>query len=241
MMRVVSWNLGHQTQERRLHPQLDDALRLLEPDVLVLNEYVHGTTREPFERALGVVGLTHRLVSDRVGKNNQVLVASRSAIQQGMLRGVTTEGGAGESNFLHVTVADYGIQLVGIRVPAYERRAELTSYWQSLVSLMTTMEDETVMFIGDFNADPDANYHTGARDLRALRDRGWRIPAPEGTHSFKSGTRIDHVAATQGVPPLRARYVTKIGDIMLCGAHGEAISDHAPIVVDVDCEVSSSP
>ena len=35
-MRIVSWNLAHQTHERPIHRDFLEAVKLLSPDVLVL-------------------------------------------------------------------------------------------------------------------------------------------------------------------------------------------------------------
>lgn len=233
-MRIVSWNLGHQTQERRLKPRLQEALALLVPDVLVLNEYVHGPSRDLFVEALRGQSLANLLVSERVGKNNQILIASCVAMRRGDLDGPPSADGGGESNFLHVVIPEYSLEIVGLRVPAYERRDELGAYWDGLARLMVSAEDRAIVFIGDFNADPDSTKSVGSKQLASLRGRGWNVPSPSGAHSFKSGARIDHIAASKTVAALRAKYVDRIGAIKLCGAAAEAISDHAPIVVDLE-------
>jgi exonuclease III len=239
-MRIVSWNLAHQTQERRLKDRFEEAVRLLAPDVLILNEYVHGSTREPFVEALRSAGLADLHISELVGRNNQVLIASREAMHQGDLRGPTTASGAGESNFLHVEFPAQSVEVVGIRAPAYERTVDLRDYWSALLALMIAAEERSILFVGDFNADPDGIGHVGSKALASLRERGWQVPSPAGTHSYRSGSRIDHVAASPSVGLLSAEYINEIGGIKLCGSAAEAISDHAPIVVDLAVPVGQT-
>ena len=76
-MKLVAWNLGHQTLERPIQDGVVAVVQKLAPDVLTLNEYVHGQTRALFLDALASIGLMHILVSERVNTNNQVLIASR--------------------------------------------------------------------------------------------------------------------------------------------------------------------
>src|SRR3954471_21696678 len=105
-MRIVSWNVAHQTRERPMPSQFGDAVKSLNPDVLILNEYVHGSARDTLSAELSRCSLPNIQVSVRIGKNNQVLIASKRSIELGELRGVATESGGGESNFLHVRMPD---------------------------------------------------------------------------------------------------------------------------------------
>ena len=232
-MRIVSWNLGHQTRELPFKPLFQDAVTALRPDVLVLNEYVHGTTRASFVSWLGELGLKNHEVSTRQGTQNQILIASRSRLECGDLIGPSSEGGGGQSNFLHVKLPEVGVEIVGLRVPAYEQKAYLTEFWQRLIAVITSAADRPIMFIGDFNADPDGQYHTGSKQFAALRVSGWQLPSPTGTRSFKSGTRIDHAVASVSFGAIHAAYVEEVNGISLCGLSSQAISDHAPIVVEL--------
>src|SRR5690242_8235957 len=86
-LRIVAWNLGHQVQERPIPQQFHQAVSLLSPDVLVLNEYVHGPTRDAMVEALKKEGLNPPLVSKRLNGQNQVLIASRRPAREGDVRG----------------------------------------------------------------------------------------------------------------------------------------------------------
>lgn len=128
-MKLVAWNMAHQTQERAIKVHFVDAVERMAPEVLALNEYVHGKTRAQIFEALAKQGLTRLEVSTAFGANNQVLIASRHALEPGELRGPPTADGGGESNFLHVKLAD-GLEVVGVRAPAYTQSALLHDYWR---------------------------------------------------------------------------------------------------------------
>jgi hypothetical protein len=123
--------MGHQTREAPIADALGEVLQELQPDVLVLNEFVDGTSRGDLRRTLERLEMPHIHVSRRIGRHNQVLIASRAAAVPGGLEGPILEGGAGESNFTHLRFAT-GHELVGLRVPAYRRRPDLTNYWEQL-------------------------------------------------------------------------------------------------------------
>lgn len=201
-IRIVSWNLGHQTRLAEIHPRFLDAVRTLAPDVLVLNEYVHDDKkRAPLIKGLAGddIGLTCHLVSEQIMRpatapggtplrNNQVLVASRFELRPGSLRGPSTAENGGATNFLHVVIESLSIELVGIRVPAYDKRM-LVPYWDAFLDLACGVVDRRICFVGDFNADadPDRNVHMGGKRFASLREHGWRIPSPEGDWSYQSG------------------------------------------------------
>lgn len=234
MIKLVAWNLGHQTQERAIKPRFIQVVEKLRPDVIILNEYVHGSTRKPLLGALAHLGLGHVKVSSRVKANNQVLVASRHPLHVGELLGPTTADGGGESNFLHVKFETLNLEIVGVRVPAYETSPKLRDYWQKLVEIIQSTKERRIIYLGDLNADPDGNHHQGSRYLADLRAEGWNIPSPLGPWSYISGTRIDHAVASPIMALADAEYVSQIEDIELASRNKETrISDHAALVLQL--------
>lgn len=238
-MRVVALNMNHKASERAIKLQFVDAIKKLQPDLLTLNEYVHGSTRDPLVDALSHIGLPHTLVSRQVTDkdnrlNNQVLFASWYPLEAGGLLGPTTEDGGGESNFLHIRIPAVELEVVGVRAPAYTSTAVLRDYWQALATTVRSTRDRPILFVGDFNADPDVPNRVGGQHLAALRADGWQIPVAEGRWSFKSGSRIDHTIASPSVTVSASRYVTQIEEILFASQDSEsAISDHAALVFEV--------
>ena len=86
-MRIASLNLGHQTWARPIPTTVLTALLDLQPDILVLVEYVEGRGRPELRAALAGAGLAHFAASDSLlyrGKAawwNQVFIASRWPIE----------------------------------------------------------------------------------------------------------------------------------------------------------------
>jgi endonuclease/exonuclease/phosphatase family metal-dependent hydrolase len=234
-MRLISWNLAHQCREDPIPPAFLEAVALLSPDVLSLNEYVHGDTRASFAENLNALGLRYLSVSQRLNGNNQVLVASRYPMTLGDLRGPPTSNMAGESNFLHVCFPTQGLEFVGLRAPSYSGAAQ-SDYWQALAGVIRGAAHRRIVFMGDLNTDPDRKRHRPARHLREFAMEGWSVPSPAGEWSFISksgiGTRIDHAIAAPALTLSEASYITCIGSLTLAAPNRTgAVSDHAPLLL----------
>jgi len=233
-IRIAAWNLGHQTSDNApIHPQLLAAVQEIAPDVLVLNEFVD-VRREQLRAGLTAIGLPHVASSRRHNRHNQVLIASREPFSVGPLAGPEMEGGAGQSNFLHVVLPD-GLHVVGVRAPTYQG-AELHAYWRSLFTLIDSTRELPIVWIGDLNADPDLPASKCGRYLAELEAQGWVIPRASGRWSFHSGSRIDHAVLSHRVACTSAEYVTAVGGVEVVGrldSSGRFISDHAALVVQV--------
>src|SRR5271165_4862365 len=101
-LRVLAWNVNHRARAKAIPLTLADAIISLEPDVIVLTEYVHGATRSPFLAQLADCGLPYWLVSHVTPlKENHVLIASRTPIDLGSIRAPDIAPSV-PSNFLHV-------------------------------------------------------------------------------------------------------------------------------------------
>jgi exonuclease III len=232
-MRIVSWNLGHQTRERELKTVFGPAIRALSPDTLILNEYVDGGSRGELKADLAGLGLSSLRVSKQVGKNNQVLIASRNGFDEGDLSAPRTTD-ADPSNFLHVRFSGEGFELVGVRVPAYSG-AQRTKYWAELTTLITSTANRRILFVGDFNADPASRELPGGRALAGLAAAGWQIPSPRGAWSYcsvRSTSRIDHAVVSPRLVVTDAEYLNQIGDVV-CAGNTKELYDHAPLVIEV--------
>jgi hypothetical protein len=229
---VMSLNVAHKTREAPIAFWLAEAVQSIEPDVLVLNEYVDGPSRKELHAHLARAGLTHVSVSHRQGIHNQVLVASRFLLEPGDLRGPSLPGGAGESNFLHVRIPEVELEVVGLRAPMYRTAMETSDYWQLLEPLVASTLPRRILWIGDLNADPGSQT-AGGKALRRLRDNGWTVPDPSGGWSFVSGSRIDHALLAPAWRVLEAQYVAEVGGIVIASPRESAISDHAALIVTV--------
>lgn len=237
-MRIVAWNVAHATREKVVGPGLLRAIADLRPDVLTLNEYVHGPSRSSLLSGLHEFGLPHVVISDRIGINNQVLVAARSPCLRGDLTGPATTDGAGASNFLHVYIPSARLELVGLRAPAYERRGELRRYWDELSRIIDVVRGRRILFVGDFNVDPDRDRYVGTPHIRRLEAAGWQLPRSTGPWSCETRagrrSRIDHALVAPVLALPSADYVVEEAGTWRVGNASGAISDHAPLVVEID-------
>ena len=216
----------------------------LAPDVVLFNEYLHDDTeRARFLADLAAMGLKYWRVSNQIPRppeqpggpprpNNQVLAASTAPVTVGELTGPVTGDNGGMANFLHVLVDGQSTEIVGVRVPAYDRAAERNSYWAEFLALATRLEHRSILFAGDFNADPRKR-SAGGRVFAELVDRGWKLPDPLGERIYASGSRIDHVLVSPAGPAVVAKYVEGSDGQAWVGNGADAVSDHAALVVDL--------
>lgn len=232
-MKIMAWNLNHKASERRLSAKLVDAIQKISPDLLILNEYVHGETRATFVEALCAIGLRHLQLSIRINSNNQVLMACRQRMELGDLAGPKMHDDGGTSNFLHIKLTD-SVEIVGVRAPAYEASAHLREYWQQLRNTIEGTRDRRIAYIGDLNADPNRRGGVGDKHLAELRTEGWVIPEAIGPWSYSAGTRVDHAVLSPSFGKVSAEYVCSINGLVLAKRGDRtAISDHAALVVQV--------
>ena len=249
-MKIAAWNVAHQAVARPLHAGLIGAIRALDAQVLVLNEYVHDegdAGRKVLFAALADTGYGMLELSEQIERNpggeggrlklnNQVLIASRLRMKRGSLRGPRMEESAGETNFLHVVLGN-GLEVVGMRVPMYDRR-RMELYWEKFGQILDGAANRRIVFLGDLNVKLEAPGKWAAGRLTALRAGGWQVPIAEGEWSFEGGSRIDHTIASPSFPAIRARYVAQVGEVVLARLRGEAssaaapVSDHAALVVE---------
>ena len=240
-MRIIAWNLGHQTQERAIKPVFDRTVDALRPDVLVLNEYVDGASRTPLKAALVRRGLRHVQCSTRVGHHNQVLIASRYEFAVCGLPPLSDSMAL--SNLLHVRLVAEGVELVGLRTPAYERATDCIRFWNELSQFIRSTQARHILYIGDLNADPNNGRKTGGKALASLRQDGWQIPEPVGEWSYRSsraGSRIDHAVVSPSLRVESAIYWAEIDGFRCAGAE-KHLYDHAPLSVDIDVRLPNNP
>ncbi|MBM4247820.1 MAG: endonuclease/exonuclease/phosphatase family protein, partial [Deltaproteobacteria bacterium] len=193
-MRILSWNLNHRAARQRIPVWIADAIAAQAPDVLALNEYVDGrdkaTCRADHERfldALDATGLTHRQVTTRVGRSNQVLVAAREPIEAGSLVAADDISDSLPPNFLHVRLVETGLDLVAFRMPAYEyvNRHKKRLTWDWLIDALGGVRQRPAVLIGDMNTQPDDSERYCGDSVEKLVESGWRLALPSTGYSWR--------------------------------------------------------
>jgi len=233
-IRLVAWNLGHRTHEVPIRPEFYRAVELLRPDILVLNEFKDGPSRADLRNMLHSLGLGEMLVSTSQAGHNQVLIASRSPIKPGDVLGPQSPDTHAVTNFLHVHHPASGLDIVGMRAPAYTKGGDTAAYWRAIGPILRGAEQRRIVFAGDFNVDPLGQRSHVCSLFSNLVSRGWHLPRPTGAWSFASGSRIDHVLASPSVRIAHCEYIRELGGIVLASQDcGQRISDHAALVVEL--------
>lgn len=210
----------------------------LAPDMLVLNEYVDGDERTSFKSGLKEIGFTHISVSRKMDRQNQVLMTSKVEHAPGDLEPPSYDG-ASIANFLHVILPHFDIEIVGLRAPMYKKRQELKSYWSELLSIIRPTISRNIIFIGDFNCNPDISNTPGAEAINLLREDGWRVPPPYGDWSYISyngqkRSRLDHALCSPGVGDISGTYISKLDSYIIAGpTEQNPISDHAILISEI--------
>lgn len=267
-MRIVTWNIAHQSAHKPIHGQLADAVVALKPDLLLFNEYVEYpefigsdkcSDRAELRAKLAGFGFKHFLLSAGAKRSrhyfeNRIIAYSKSQIFCGMMPHPDspyptdhTKDLGHATNFLHFSVPDQSLEVIGFRQPDFgdlkaDGQSTRLRYWQSLLGRVSEYSHGPTIVAGDFNTEPhgkrgaDANVRRLLTDFIHSEDASWSIPDPLGDYSFLSRngqSRIDHVLL-RGLKCVRAEYVKEVSGMELVGrAHSGAISDHAPLVVDI--------
>lgn len=226
-VRLVSLNLNHRTNAKVLRPELVSALLALGPDILVLCEYVEGHGRPELHEALREGGLEHIAVSCTnkyaPGRwHNQILIASRLCINA---RPLADHGPEVCCSPNYLSVRTFGIDLTGLRVPAYTTAEDWYKYWEWLTSVLGGD-----VAIGDFNADP-RRPRKWDRVLSTLADtHGFEIVTPKDSWSFRHSRgaecQIDHALVRHAASATSARYEAT--------PFVPEFTDHAALVVDLE-------
>jgi hypothetical protein len=215
-----------------------DVIDRLGVDVATFSEFVDGPTRDDLRADLRSLGLTHLHVSTRIGRSNQLFIASRFPMLGGSLRSPGV-GDVDEANWSHVCLPDFGLEVVGFRMPWYKRAGERDAYRSALANLLSTEADRALVICGDFNYDPFANEPDDLQDTTLLGLDGFRVVRSNGGWSYINSagtarTAIDHVAHTSTTEVLNPTYHQRLGDIVLAGPHADRpISDHAALTFDI--------
>lgn len=236
-MRLVAWNLNHRTRSKPIMPAVAEALIALEPDWLVLTEYVAHDSHTAFIDRLADFGIRYACVSDDAPRQNRVVIASRWEIHPGTIRLAIDE--AVPSNVLHVVAPTCGMEAFGLRLPDYSKRPAIRrAWWTWLAATAGTAVDRPFILAGDFNTDASYPKARCGERLEQLAQSGWQHAAPADGASYVTlmglERRIDHAFVSRHFRVAEARYVTESAGHPLIGKPAEALSDHAALLIDVE-------
>lgn len=216
-----------------------EALCSLLPDIIVLTEYVPGPSHENFVTELKSSGrLKHILMSAFKPGENHVLIAARTTMVPGSIKGPSIAPSV-PSNCLHVRLQADGLDVLGLRVPDYSKQPRIRqACWDWIESTAKSIIQQPSIILGDFNTDP--NYPAGRCGNRIgdLIAAGWQHALPDSGVSYipaagGKGRRLDHAFVSPHYHIYRADYIWESSNYTFAGKKGDAMSDHAALIVEI--------
>jgi len=237
-MKLVAWNVNHRATGKAIPPTMAEALSFLEPDVIVLTEYVPSRSHVEFCAALSLNGFPNFLVTPFTPKENHVLIASRTEVWRGDIQAPPIAPSV-PSNFLHVHLPDHQVDVLGIRVPDYSKTPPFRhACWDWIETIAATFAGRPFVLIGDLNVDPSYPTSKCGNRLRNLTSLGWQhaLP-PEGVSYWplvgNVGRKLDHAFVSGPLNIVDAKYIWEAGPYCYGGRNAGAMSDHAVLVVEI--------
>lgn len=231
-MKIISWNLNHRTLEKPIPDNAVIFFKKYSPDIIALNEYVDCESRFIFKQQLAGLGYSYQLISPKISNHNQIFIASKFEISLGDIAAPDFDGSS-LTNFLHVKLANYPLEIVGFRAPAYKLLSERNEYWQQIAKIINNLEERKIIFLGDINYDPFYGVSASAPEIKFKLSTYFKIPNPHGDWSYistngKNKSRIDHAIISDDIEVTDVKYISAYEDITLAGSKNDmAITDHA--------------
>jgi endonuclease/exonuclease/phosphatase family metal-dependent hydrolase len=220
------------------------AIASLTPDVIVLTEYVHGSSHQIFIEQLDSYGFTYHLVSKRAVKENQVFIAANTKLECGNIIAPTNIDKSLPSNVLHVLLPEKGFDILGMRVPDYSKLPKIKRQcWDWIQKIAAENRDRPFVLMGDLNTDPDDSKAKCGDRINQLMDNGWQHVMPKSGASYwsiKNGSRrrLDHAFVSRHFDVLAVEYISESGSHIFAGKKSESMSDHAVLLIEVNMKSS---
>ena len=236
LMKIAAWNLNNRVGRVPFRAEAADAAIALDADVYVFNEYYPQSNEIAFCKTLSKAGWQHQALSTDTGeKANRVLIVSRTQLAPLPLN-LPDFDCQFPANLLGVHIPDFGISVLGLRLPWYESTSLVTQAWDWVEKAAARLLSEPSVIIGDLNAGLNSKASRGGDHLRRILESGWQRAAPTTGFSYfgTDGKRseIDHLLSTSHCNIANPHYVTQQGQHCFAGAAG-SISDHAALVANV--------
>lgn len=237
-MKLLSWNVNHRTRPKPIPDLIPEAIQALAPDLLVLTEYVRGSSHDVFLARLANFGLRHALISPEIRGENSVLIVGRRSLALGSISAPALAPSM-PYNFLHVELPEDRLQLMGIRIPDYSRQAQMRkACWDWFCSVAAEVVSDPTVIIGDFNSDPNYSKARCGDRFEKLVEDGWQLALPEEGASYWSpnnhAVRLDHAFVSKHSLVLSSRYITHIAGLTLANRCGSMLPDHAALEVVIE-------
>lgn len=243
-MKLLTWNINHRTFNRKIPYHMAEAIASLTPDVIVLTEYVPGSSHQRFVEQLDSYGFTHHIMSKRVLKENQVFIAANTTLESGNILAPKNIEKSVPSNVLHVHLPVISFDILGLRVPDYGNKFKIKrKNWDWIMMIAAENKDRPFVIMGDFNTDPEYQPAKCGDRISKLVDEGWQLAMPKSGASYwdiknGNGKRLDHAFVSRHFDILDAKYISESGSYVFAGKKSEAMSDHAALLLEINRKLS---
>ncbi len=234
-MNILTWNLNHRTRQKPISPSIAEAITSLHPDIVVLTEYVPGPSHEKFIEELSDGHLRYIRVSHFTPKENHILIASRKALNDGIIKAPSISPSF-PSNVLHVFVPELGLQVLGLRIPDYSKQLPLrNACWDWIETQARGMRDYPSIILGDFNTDPSYPPAKCGNRINQMVIEGWQHAQAVGssywTVNGNIGKQLDHAFFSRHFEIDKTEYILETCNYIIAGKESGALSDHAILFV----------
>jgi len=237
-MKIINWNLNHRVAKRKIPLWLSTYIAANTPTVLVLTEYVVGSDHDRFIKELYKIGLRYYSVSQSVSRQNQILIATKEPHLKGTLT-LPSIHPAVPPNFLHVILKESGINIIGFRMPVFEKNPTKLKRqtWELILHIANKIINYPSIITGDFNTSPQDPKSKCGNYIKQITDAGWYL-APEKGFSWihqHSGTKrkIDHAFVSPKLKVIHAEYNWDFLKEMPNSIPKIGYPDHAMLVVEL--------
>lgn len=223
------------------HPRLD---RVRNRRALAGRRGAHRIRGRPdHERFLGALadgGLQHALISQRVARQNQVLIVSNETLGRGTLQAPAIHP-AVPPNALEAILEPSGLHVVGFRIPAFEAadRPLKRQTWNWLLSELDRLRARPALIAGDFNTAPNDPASRCGDCFATLSQSGWRSGTPTSGYSWRhagSGAerQIDHLFLSPAMSLVHSEYCWDFERLSAEAASKKVgLPDHAMLVAEI--------
>lgn len=164
-----------------------------------------------------------------------MVIAARTSLAQGTIEAPHFTPST-RSNFPHVRLPVYNLDVVGMRVPMFDGHPGASrKYWVWFETEAGTWINSRMVLLGDLNANPTEGQRIGESHLTRLAQSGWQISNPSEPWSYAaSGSRLDHALVSPSLILGASSFVAEIDGPVLADPQRPSLSDHAALVVEVD-------
>ena len=240
-LRILSWNIL-QGGGRRVH-DIVSTLSSYDCDLIVLQEFRHGKTRDIIIDGLAKMGLVHVYSPEPDSTSaNTVLIASKTEIT-GELLLPEGKNSVPAALCLSATIRvgeESDLTIIGVHLP---HKKQQLPYFETLRQLPDALKHGSSMIIGDFNCgipfeDSETKTFYATHQFQALLKNDWidlwRVRNPQ-TREFSwistrkgNGFRYDHALGSatmnEHVTAIRYDHTPRL----------KGISDHSVLLVNID-------